>query len=129
MNGSIFQLDLVTRNVTLLRSERPPLFGLQIYDPRKQQGIYNMLFLQRSVIKGYLQSPGIFEVTRWTKVVKRIWLVAWEGYFLKFQTIDVEIGPLIVTKKWITVLYLSEFLLCIYTTFIAIFLVCQRDTV
>ncbi|XP_010021394.1 PREDICTED: low-density lipoprotein receptor-related protein 1B-like, partial [Nestor notabilis] len=38
MNGSIFQLDLVTRNVTLLRSERPPLFGLQIYDPRKQQG-------------------------------------------------------------------------------------------
>ncbi|XP_048808618.1 low-density lipoprotein receptor-related protein 1B isoform X3 [Lagopus muta] len=38
MNGSIFQLDLITRNVTLLRSERPPLFGLQIYDPRKQQG-------------------------------------------------------------------------------------------
>ncbi|KAI1237378.1 Low-density lipoprotein receptor-related protein 1B [Lamprotornis superbus] len=38
MNGSIFQLDLLTRNVTLLRSERPPLFGLQIYDPRKQQG-------------------------------------------------------------------------------------------
>lgn len=42
MNGSIFQLDLITRNVTLLRSERPPLFGLQIYDPRKQQGI-NMI--------------------------------------------------------------------------------------
>uniref|UniRef100_A0A7M4EIV0 Low-density lipoprotein receptor-related protein 1B n=1 Tax=Crocodylus porosus TaxID=8502 RepID=A0A7M4EIV0_CROPO len=38
MNGSIFQLDLETRNVTLLRSERPPLFGLQIYDPHKQQG-------------------------------------------------------------------------------------------
>ncbi|OXB63007.1 hypothetical protein ASZ78_003102 [Callipepla squamata] len=38
MNGSIFQLDLITSNVTLLRSERPPLFGLQIYDPRKQQG-------------------------------------------------------------------------------------------
>ncbi|GAB0191315.1 low-density lipoprotein receptor-related protein 1B [Grus japonensis] len=37
MNGSIFQLDLMTRNVTLLRSEKPPLFGLQIYDPRKQQ--------------------------------------------------------------------------------------------
>lgn len=53
MNGSIFQLDLVTRNVTLLRSERPPLFGLQIYDPRKQQGIYNIQFLQMSVIKGY----------------------------------------------------------------------------
>ncbi|XP_069472627.1 low-density lipoprotein receptor-related protein 1B isoform X1 [Ambystoma mexicanum] len=38
MNGSIFQLDLITQNVTLLRRERPPLFGLQIYDPRKQQG-------------------------------------------------------------------------------------------
>ncbi|VFV43715.1 low-density lipoprotein [Lynx pardinus] len=38
MNGSIFQLDLVTNEVTLLRHERPPLFGLQIYDPRKQQG-------------------------------------------------------------------------------------------
>lgn len=61
MNGSIFQLDLVTRNVTLLRSERPPLFGLQIYDPLKQQGIYNIQFLQRSVIKGFfpLQSPSI----------------------------------------------------------------------
>lgn len=39
MNGSIFQLDLITNEVTLLRHERPPLFGLQIYDPRKQQGI------------------------------------------------------------------------------------------
>ncbi|XP_019488618.1 PREDICTED: low-density lipoprotein receptor-related protein 1B-like, partial [Hipposideros armiger] len=38
MNGSIFQLDLITNEVTLLRHERPPLFGLQIYDPRKQQG-------------------------------------------------------------------------------------------
>uniref|UniRef100_A0A8C4MYX3 LDL receptor related protein 1B n=1 Tax=Equus asinus asinus TaxID=83772 RepID=A0A8C4MYX3_EQUAS len=38
MNGSIFQLDLITNEVTLLRRERPPLFGLQIYDPRKQQG-------------------------------------------------------------------------------------------
>uniref|UniRef100_G1Q4X7 LDL receptor related protein 1B n=1 Tax=Myotis lucifugus TaxID=59463 RepID=G1Q4X7_MYOLU len=38
MNGSIFQLDLITNVVTLLRRERPPLFGLQIYDPRKQQG-------------------------------------------------------------------------------------------
>ncbi|XP_008586888.1 PREDICTED: low-density lipoprotein receptor-related protein 1B-like, partial [Galeopterus variegatus] len=38
MNGSIFQLDLITSEVTLLRHERPPLFGLQIYDPRKQQG-------------------------------------------------------------------------------------------
>lgn len=39
MNGSIFQLDLITSDVTLLRHERAPLFGLQIYDPRKQQGI------------------------------------------------------------------------------------------
>ncbi|XP_015279019.1 PREDICTED: low-density lipoprotein receptor-related protein 1B-like, partial [Gekko japonicus] len=38
MNGSIFQLDLTTRNVMLLRSERSPVFGLQIYDPHKQQG-------------------------------------------------------------------------------------------
>ncbi|XP_041434027.1 low-density lipoprotein receptor-related protein 1B-like [Xenopus laevis] len=38
MNGSIFQLDLRNKNITLLRQERPPLFGLQIYDPRKQQG-------------------------------------------------------------------------------------------
>ncbi|KAF7241914.1 Low-density lipoprotein receptor-related protein 1B, partial [Varanus komodoensis] len=44
MNGSIFQLDLTTRNVTLLRSERSPLFGLQIYDPQKQQGIENNIF-------------------------------------------------------------------------------------
>jgi hypothetical protein len=41
MNGSIFQLDLMTNEVTLLRHERAPLFGLQIYDPRKQQGIKN----------------------------------------------------------------------------------------
>ncbi|XP_062904698.1 low-density lipoprotein receptor-related protein 1-like isoform X1 [Mobula hypostoma] len=35
-NGSIFQLDLLTRNVTLLRKERPPLFGLRIYDVQQQ---------------------------------------------------------------------------------------------
>lgn len=44
MNGSIFQLDLISRNVTLLKSERSPLFGLQIYDPQKQQGIENNIF-------------------------------------------------------------------------------------
>ncbi|XP_038606813.1 low-density lipoprotein receptor-related protein 1B [Tachyglossus aculeatus] len=38
MNGSIFQLDVTMGTVALLRRERPPLFGLQIYDPRKQQG-------------------------------------------------------------------------------------------
>uniref|UniRef100_A0A4W3IBD4 LDL receptor related protein 1B n=1 Tax=Callorhinchus milii TaxID=7868 RepID=A0A4W3IBD4_CALMI len=40
-NGTIFQLDLVTRNVSLLKRERPPLFGLKIYDvqqQRQQQG-------------------------------------------------------------------------------------------
>lgn len=45
MNGSIFQLDLITNEVTLLRRERPPLFGLQIYDPQKQQGIKNQIKL------------------------------------------------------------------------------------
>nr|KAF6353583.1 hypothetical protein mPipKuh1_010497 [Pipistrellus kuhlii] len=45
MNGSIFQLDLITNTVTLLRQERPPLFGLQIYDPRKQQGIKHQVKL------------------------------------------------------------------------------------
>lgn len=48
MNGSIFQLDLITNEVTLLRRERPPLFGLQIYDPRKQQGIKNHVKLHLS---------------------------------------------------------------------------------
>ncbi|XP_041117281.1 low-density lipoprotein receptor-related protein 1B-like [Polyodon spathula] len=38
MNGSIFQLDLLTKNVTLLRSERPPLFVLRVYDAQNQQG-------------------------------------------------------------------------------------------
>ncbi|RXN00434.1 Low-density lipoprotein receptor-related protein 1B [Acipenser ruthenus] len=38
MNGSIFQLDLLTKNVTLLRSERPPLFVLRVYDAQHQQG-------------------------------------------------------------------------------------------
>ncbi|MGH0132653.1 UNVERIFIED_CONTAM: hypothetical protein FKN15_051430, partial [Acipenser sinensis] len=38
MNGSIFQLDLLTKNVTLLRSESPPLFVLRVYDAQNQQG-------------------------------------------------------------------------------------------
>ncbi|RXN31423.1 low-density lipo receptor-related 1B [Labeo rohita] len=36
MNASIFQLDLVSSEVTLLRSERPPLFGLRVYDAQSQ---------------------------------------------------------------------------------------------
>lgn len=38
MNASVFQLDLSAGNVTLLRSERPPLFGLRVYDAQSQQG-------------------------------------------------------------------------------------------
>ncbi|XP_056127208.1 low-density lipoprotein receptor-related protein 1B isoform X1 [Rhinichthys klamathensis goyatoka] len=38
MNASIFQLDLVSGEVTLLRSERPPLFGLRVYDAQSQLG-------------------------------------------------------------------------------------------
>lgn len=38
MNASVFQLDLSTGEVTLLRSERPPLFGLRVYDAQSQQG-------------------------------------------------------------------------------------------
>ncbi|KAM9364417.1 LOW QUALITY PROTEIN: low-density lipoprotein receptor-related protein 1B-like [Pholidichthys leucotaenia] len=38
MNASIFQLDLSTGDVALLRSERPPLFGLRVYDAQSQQG-------------------------------------------------------------------------------------------
>ncbi|KAJ8351571.1 hypothetical protein SKAU_G00230470, partial [Synaphobranchus kaupii] len=38
MNASIFQLDLSTGNVTLMRSEKPPLFGLRVYDAQGQQG-------------------------------------------------------------------------------------------
>ncbi|KAJ8247101.1 hypothetical protein GJAV_G00258730 [Gymnothorax javanicus] len=38
MNASIFQLDLSTGEVTLMRSEKPPLFGLRVYDAQGQQG-------------------------------------------------------------------------------------------
>uniref|UniRef100_A0A8D2ZZH8 EGF-like domain-containing protein n=1 Tax=Scophthalmus maximus TaxID=52904 RepID=A0A8D2ZZH8_SCOMX len=38
MNASVFQLDLSASDVTLLRSERPPLFGLRVYDAQSQQG-------------------------------------------------------------------------------------------
>ncbi|KAG1968583.1 low-density lipoprotein receptor-related protein 1B [Pimephales promelas] len=38
MNASIFQLDLVSGEVTLLRSERPPLFGLRVFDAQSQLG-------------------------------------------------------------------------------------------
>ncbi|XP_035376859.1 low-density lipoprotein receptor-related protein 1B [Electrophorus electricus] len=38
MNASIFQLDMLSGDVTLLRRESPPLFGLQVYNPQKQKG-------------------------------------------------------------------------------------------
>ncbi|XP_076159537.1 low-density lipoprotein receptor-related protein 1B-like [Alosa pseudoharengus] len=38
MNGSIFQLNLQTAQVNLMRTERPPLFGLRVYDAQSQQG-------------------------------------------------------------------------------------------
>ncbi|XP_076118890.1 low-density lipoprotein receptor-related protein 1B-like [Alosa pseudoharengus] len=38
MNGSIFQLDLSSGDVNLRRSERPPLFGLRVFDAQSQIG-------------------------------------------------------------------------------------------
>ncbi|XP_021325253.1 low-density lipoprotein receptor-related protein 1B isoform X1 [Danio rerio] len=38
MNASIFRLDLLSDDVSLLRAERPPLFGIQVYDPQSQKG-------------------------------------------------------------------------------------------
>ncbi|XP_061081754.1 low-density lipoprotein receptor-related protein 1B-like [Conger conger] len=38
MNASIFQLDLSSGDVTLMRRERPPLFGLRVYDAQSQHG-------------------------------------------------------------------------------------------
>uniref|UniRef100_A0A3Q2NMI4 LDL receptor related protein 1 n=1 Tax=Fundulus heteroclitus TaxID=8078 RepID=A0A3Q2NMI4_FUNHE len=36
--GSIFKLDQVTKTVTLLRNERPPIFEIRVYDAHQQQG-------------------------------------------------------------------------------------------
>ncbi|KAJ8003649.1 hypothetical protein DPEC_G00150520 [Dallia pectoralis] len=38
VNASIFQLDLQSGKVALLRSEKPPLFGLSLYNNQGQQG-------------------------------------------------------------------------------------------
>eukprot|EP00063_Salmo_salar_P032241 XP_014007076.1 PREDICTED: low-density lipoprotein receptor-related protein 1B-like [Salmo salar] len=38
MNASIFQLDLQSGQVALMRIEKPPLFGLSVYDAQRQQG-------------------------------------------------------------------------------------------
>ncbi|XP_035237468.1 low-density lipoprotein receptor-related protein 1-like isoform X1 [Anguilla anguilla] len=37
-SGSIYKLDQVTKNVTLLRNERPPIFEIRMYDAQQQQG-------------------------------------------------------------------------------------------
>ncbi|CAB1353954.1 unnamed protein product, partial [Coregonus sp. 'balchen'] len=36
-SGSIYKLDQVTRTVTLLRNERPPIFEIRMYDAQQQQ--------------------------------------------------------------------------------------------
>ncbi|KAM4794631.1 prolow-density lipoprotein receptor-related protein 1 [Rhinophrynus dorsalis] len=36
-SGSIFRLDQVSKTVTLLRNERPPIFEIRIYDAQQQQ--------------------------------------------------------------------------------------------
>lgn len=40
-SGSIYKLDSTTGTVTLLRSERPPIFEIRMYDAQQQQGAYN----------------------------------------------------------------------------------------
>lgn len=41
--GSIYKLDQVTKTVTLLRNERPPIFEIRVYDAHQQQGISSLL--------------------------------------------------------------------------------------
>ncbi|TRY82421.1 hypothetical protein DNTS_016378 [Danionella cerebrum] len=38
MNASIFRLDLSNNDISLMRAERPPLFGIRVYDPQSQKG-------------------------------------------------------------------------------------------
>ncbi|XP_042180439.1 low-density lipoprotein receptor-related protein 1-like isoform X1 [Oncorhynchus tshawytscha] len=37
-SGSIYKLDQVTKTVSLLRNERPPIFEIRMYDAQQQQG-------------------------------------------------------------------------------------------
>lgn len=39
--GSIYKLDQVTKTVTLLRNERPPIFEIRVYDAHQQQGMFS----------------------------------------------------------------------------------------
>lgn len=41
--GSIYKLDQVTKTVTLLRNERPPIFEIRVYDAHQQQGMSLLL--------------------------------------------------------------------------------------
>lgn len=40
--GSIYKLDQVTKTVTLLRNERPPIFEIRVYDAHQQQGVVSL---------------------------------------------------------------------------------------
>uniref|UniRef100_A0A6Q2X199 EGF-like domain-containing protein n=1 Tax=Esox lucius TaxID=8010 RepID=A0A6Q2X199_ESOLU len=37
-SGSIYKLDQINKNVSLLRNERPPIFEIRMYDAQQQQG-------------------------------------------------------------------------------------------
>lgn len=54
MNASIFQLDLVSGEVTLLRSERPPLFGLRVFDAQSQLGKGTLTLKEKLKITCYM---------------------------------------------------------------------------
>lgn len=41
--GSIYKLDQVTKTVTQLRNERPPIFEIRVYDAHQQQGTSTFL--------------------------------------------------------------------------------------
>lgn len=61
MNASVFQLDLFTGDVTPLRSERPPLFGLRVYDAQSQQGWLILFFHSPLVLP---ERPGTGPMTK-----------------------------------------------------------------
>lgn len=61
MNASVFQLDLFTGDVTPLRSERPPLFGLRVYDAQSQQGWLILFFTLRLFLP---ERPGTATMTK-----------------------------------------------------------------
>lgn len=45
--GSIYKLDVTSKKVTLLRSERPPIYEIRTYDAQQQQSTESFL-LERS---------------------------------------------------------------------------------